>query len=404
MRPERVSGAFRRLLDHMGDLWSTTRFPAHELRAYAEDHMVEETRTGVRAMSIVFLALLLGSLLVYEKLGLGRQYVYTCAALAALSVHVFFSAQAINEIKTLHVLGMTLLTISGTAFVLLAHQMGAFDAALFSSVVLLFMAVPMVPWGLREASLVTLLIYAVFSSSTWSVAHRFEPETLWTLQLFMFAAATVSLTLVGRGARVRKEDLAARFELERSHQKMELLSYQDALTGAWNRRFLEGEFDAYNESMQKAGSLVHFALLDVDNFKEMNDRCGHVYGDRVLCWMAARFQDRIGDSGFTVRTGGDEFGLLLSGDEPEDLICEAVAAVRAIAEAQASPGAPRVSVSVGLITLLPGVEVSLDEVYQAADRELYLSKEGKSSSPSTARISRTTLTCSQRVPRGSTGH
>ncbi len=390
----------KQLIEQIGQLWSTTRFQARELRVYAEEHMVDETRTGVRAMSVVFLLLLLGSVLVYDKIGLGRQYLYTCAALAALSVHVYFSARAINEIKTLHVLGMTLLIISGTAFVLLAHQTGAFGAALFSSVVLLFMVIPMVPWGLREASLVTLLIYAVFSSSTWSVGDRFPAETLWTLQLFMFAAATVSLTLVARGASVRKQDIATRFELEKSHQKMELLSYQDALTGAWNRRFLEGEFDAYNERMQKVGVLVHFALLDVDDFKQMNDLCGHMYGDQVLCWMAACLQEQLGDVGFAVRTGGDEFGLLLAGDEPEARIVEAIQTVRAVASLEGRKGAPEVSISVGLVTLLPGVEVSLDVAYQAADRELYQAKEGKEADSSMVRISQMTMT---RSSRGSGG-
>lgn len=380
------------LIDQIAHLWSTTRFQVRELGAYAEKHMVDETRTGVRAMAVVFLALLLGSVLVYDKVGLGRQYLYTCAALAALSVHVYFSARAVNEIKSLHVLGMTLLIISGTAFVLLAHQTGAFGAALFSSVVLLFMVVPMVPWGLREASLVTLLIYAVFSSSTWSVAHRFEPETLWTLQLFMVAAATVSLTLVARGASVRKQDITTRFELEKSHQKMELLSYQDALTGAWNRRFLEAQFDGYRESMQKSGTLVHFALLDIDNFKKMNDQCGHMYGDQVLCWLASAFQQSIGEAGFAVRTGGDEFGLLVSGDEPESVISEAVEAVRSVAEASETEGAPEVCISVGLATVLPGLEVLLEHAYQAADQALYRAKEEKSSEGGMVRFSYATLT------------
>ncbi len=389
-----------KLLDEIWELWSTTRFQAGELRAYAEAHMVDETRTGVRAMSVVFLMLLLGSVLVHDKIGLGKPYLYTCAALAALSVHVYFSAKAINEIKSLHVLGMTLVIISGTAFVLLAHQTGAFGAALFSSVVLLFMVIPMVPWGLREASLVTLLIYGVFSSSTWSVGHRFETEQLWTLQLFMFAAATVSLTLVARGASVRRQDISTRFELERSHQKMETLSNQDALTGAWNRRYLEAEFDAYAERVHKAGMLMHFALFDVDNFKQLNDLCGHIYGDEVLCWMASAFQELLADTGFAARTGGDEFGVLLSGDEPEYLLTQAIEDVRAAAAQEARPGAPEVSISVGLVTLLPGVDVSLDKAYQAADKALYEAKEGKSSGPSMIRISRKTLTCSTRGTGG----
>ena len=389
-----------KLLDEIWELWSTTRFQGGELRVYAERHMVDETRTGVRAMSVVFLMLLLGSILVYDKIGLGKPYLYTSAALAALSVHVYLSARAINEIKSLHVLGMTLLIISGTAFVLLAHQTGAFGAALFSSVVLLFMVIPMVPWGLREASLVTLLIYAVFSSSTWSMGHRFQAEQLWTLQLFMFAAATVSLTLVARSASVRKQDISTRFELEKSHRKMEMLSHQDTLTGAWNRRYLEAEFDAYLERVHKSGMLMHFALLDVDNFKQMNDLCGHIYGDEVLCWMAASFQELLGETGFAARTGGDEFGVLLCGDEPELLLTQAIEDVRAAAAHEARPGAPEVSISVGLVTLLPGVDVSLDSAYQAADKALYEAKEGKSSGPSMIRISHVTPTCSTRGTGG----
>ena len=55
-----------KLLDEIWELWSTTRFQAGELRTYAEEQMVDETRTGVRAMSVVFLMLLLGSGLAYD--------------------------------------------------------------------------------------------------------------------------------------------------------------------------------------------------------------------------------------------------------------------------------------------------------------------------------------------------
>jgi hypothetical protein len=205
-------------LEQLGDLWSTTRFRAQGLSAYAETLMLEETRKGLKAMSLLFLALLLGSALFHSELGLGRTYVYTAMSLAALCTHVYFSSRAIREIRTLHVLGMTLLIISGTAFVLVAHQQGAFGAALFTSVALLFMVIPMVPWGLREASTVTLLIYAVFSSSTWAVKGRFDSETLWTLQAFMLAAGMVSLTLVARGASVRKEEIQSRYDLESAAQ------------------------------------------------------------------------------------------------------------------------------------------------------------------------------------------
>ena len=112
------------------------------------------------------------------------------------------------------------------------------------------------------------------------------------------------------------------------------------------------------------------------------------------------FQEQLGDAGFAVRTGGDEFGLLLAGDEPEARIVEAIQTVRAVASLEGRKGAPEVSISVGLVTLLPGVEVSLDVAYQAADRELYQAKEGKEADSSMVRISQITMT---RSSRGSGG-
>ena len=146
--------------------------------------------------------------------------------------------------------------------------------------------------------------------------------------------------------------------------------------------------------------LMHFALFDVDNFKQLNDQCGHIYGDEVLCWMSGAFQELLGETGFAARTGGDEFGVLLSGDEPELLLTQAIEDVRAAAAEDARPGAPEVSISAGLVTVLPGVDVSLDEAYQAADKALYEAKEGKSSGPSMIRITRKTLTCSTRGTGG----
>jgi diguanylate cyclase (GGDEF)-like protein/PAS domain S-box-containing protein len=83
-------------------------------------------------------------------------------------------------------------------------------------------------------------------------------------------------------------------------------SERDALTGAWNRRYLE-EFEP---------RLAHDARwavvnVDLDHFKRINDSLGHDQGDRVLIAFAGFLQDRVRDSDAVVRAGGDEFLLLL---------------------------------------------------------------------------------------------
>lgn len=83
-------------------------------------------------------------------------------------------------------------------------------------------------------------------------------------------------------------------------------SERDALTGAWNRRYLE-EFE------QRNGPDAHWAVVnvDLDHFKQVNDRLGHEAGDRVLVGVTGFLQQRVRDSDAVVRTGGDEFLLLL---------------------------------------------------------------------------------------------
>lgn len=364
-----------RALEALVRLWTTTRFGAAEVSRYAEPLMLEETRRGLRAMSLVFLALLLGSAGVYRELGLDRSYVYTALALAALCGHVMISARALRELRALHVLGMALLIISGTAFVLLAHRTGSLGAVLFTSAALLFMVVPLVPWGLREASVVTLLIYGVFSSSTWTVADRFDSETLWALQAFMLAAGAVSLILVARGTSVRKGDIESRFALERARREVERLSLQDPLTQAWNRRFLDLEFPAFVERTLKSGSPAHFAVIDIDRFKALNDGFGHAAGDDVLRWVAHALSLHLGDSGSVVRAGGDEFVVLIEEAEPEEVFRAALQTLWARSAAEGPAGLPELSISVGVVAL-PEDGVELDDAYLAADGALYQAKRG----------------------------
>ncbi len=382
-------------IEKVAQLWSTMGFPRSEVSAFAEHLVVEETRRGLMALSAVFLVLLLSSAALQGPLGLERSHTTTALALAVLCVHTFVSARSLRALRELHTLGMTLLIISGMAFVLLAHRSGSFGLPLFSSVALVFMVVPLVPWGLREASIVTLLIYGVVSISTWSVARRFEPQTLWTLQALMLGAGVVSLTLVGRNTSVRKGNIVARFELARAHTEVERLSLEDALTGAWNRRFLKAEFPGFLERSRKASEPCHFAILDVDHFKQLNDRHGHALGDQVLQWIGRAFRTHVGDAGHLVRTGGDEFVLLLAVEDPEGLMEEALSSICALATAESSLDAAQIALSVGLVELPRTGPVALDEAYMAADGALYRAKRARAAAAS-LRVARAEL---RRRPR-----
>jgi len=361
----------------LSELWSMTAFDGAELSSYAQSIVFEDTRKGVVALGLVSLFLLAASALVYALLGYDTIYVYSSSVLAALSFHVSVSARSVKEIRALYLLGMTVLVVNGVAFVLLAHHAGAFNTALFASVILLFLLMPLVPWGLREAAVIVALVYAVFTTSTLSVAGRFDHNTLWMLQFAMITAGVTTLVVISRNTLVRRDDVKTRFELVKAHDHMELLSLKDPLTGAWNRRFLEEQFDEIRSEYRKSGCGMHFALIDIDDFKNLNDSLGHDYGDRVLHRLVANYLALFSGSEHMIRLGGDEFLLLMKDDSPVERIEQGATALRTDPQLLSASADTQVAVSIGLISVPAQSHATLKEIYRRADQALYRSKAAK---------------------------
>lgn len=379
-----IKALLTRHLFLVSEMWSTVDFGSKDQSAFARDQMEAETRSGVRTLATLFLLPMLTAALFATQLGLDRVYGYGFLALAGLALHIHFSSGVVHEIEALHLLGMVLLVVSGTTFVLIAHKTGALDTVIFASVGLLFMAIPSMPWGLREASIALAMIYGLFTVSTWSVSDRFPLQTLWTLQLYMAAAAMISVTLVGRAALVRKRELSLRFDLERARGDLECLSYQDSLTGVWNRRHLQREFEAIAAAEERERDVVEFALVDLDSFKSLNDQYGHPYGDRVLCWVARALEVAIEEGGFVARIGGDEFVCILLGGSGLERMERAIAClaetVRAAGELDRFPP----TFTTGLVRIPKGQDCDLETVYKAADNALYEGKRARGTNPSTS--------------------
>jgi diguanylate cyclase (GGDEF)-like protein len=198
------------------------------------------------------------------------------------------------------------------------------------------------------------------------------------LQLMMLAGGVTTLTVVARNALIRRDDIRTRFELEQAHDRMEQLSLKDPLTGVWNRRFLDQQFGLIREKAAASGQGLQFALIDIDDFKALNDSCGHDFGDLVLCQLAESFQREMGKNDCLVRLGGDEFLLLMTQQDTLERIRRAVQHLRQDPRMRQCKEDCRLSVgiSAGLV-LDDGRRRSLDELYQAADKALYQSKAAK---------------------------
>jgi diguanylate cyclase (GGDEF)-like protein len=367
----------KRAVDGLKEAWSASVFPTPEVTGYARKLAADEARRGLMVLAVIMLCLCLVEAVLLSRSGLGANALYTCLLLALLSVHVLVSARAIEDARTLYLLGTALLIISGVALVLLAHNAGAFNFPLFASVTLLFMVVPVVPWGMKEALLVLALVYGTFTASTWSAGRHFDSQMLWSLQFIMLGAGTISLALVIHNTWIRKADIRARFDLEQVNRKMLYLSNKDPLTGAWNRRFLKHEYDKRTRAWHAAGQSYHFAFVDIDDFKPMNDNCGHDYGDEVLRTVARVFTRAVGEEGYFVRMGGDEFAVLFSREAPQDLLVDAWQSLNAAMPAVRDCAVLPIGLSIGLVSVQPGQFLSLEELTREADRVLYQAKDRK---------------------------
>jgi len=174
---------------------------------------------------------------------------------------------------------------------------------------------------------------------------------------------------------VRTRDLvSARDQLQR-------LATEDALTGIPNRRKFEEVAEHEWRRAQRDGHRFTLALLDVDFFKRYNDRYGHAGGDaclRAVAQAVAAQCTRPMD--LVARYGGEEFVLVLpetDADGVRNILHNVLAAVDGLAIEHAdSTAAPHVTASLGAVTLRPKQGEDLHAAIEAADAQLYASKEG----------------------------
>ena len=158
------------------------------------------------------------------------------------------------------------------------------------------------------------------------------------------------------------------------------MAITDALTGLYNRRYLETHLSHMIDHAANRGKLISVLILDVDYFKSVNDTHGHDTGDRVLQEMAGRLRSAIRSSDLACRTGGEEFVVVLSGTDLQtaERVGERVRKLVAAKPFLATGGAHlSITVSLGVASLTPADE-SPDDILKRADQALYRAKrEGR---------------------------
>ncbi len=164
---------------------------------------------------------------------------------------------------------------------------------------------------------------------------------------------------------------------ERVAKRMEEMASIDGLTGCANRSTTDALLAHSLERGRREGSPVAFALLDLDHFKQINDRHGHVAGDTALRAFATEVRSRLRSSDVLGRMGGEEFGLLLPATDAPGAL-RLLEQVREAVELLviSAPGGERfgMTVSIGVVVAASDSGLTDNRVYMKADRALYRAK------------------------------
>ena len=148
-------------------------------------------------------------------------------------------------------------------------------------------------------------------------------------------------------------------------------SRTDPLTRLPNRQAYNERLEAAFTKFKENGDLLAVAVVDIDHFKSINDRYGHLYGDEVLILLAQLLRQHFGEHHDAYRYGGEEFAALISARSDKGAR-QLLERFRAAVEGTEFPGVKQVTVSIGYAPLEPGKAPPV--IIERADRALYEAK------------------------------
>ena len=268
---------------------------------------------------------------------------------------------------------ISMVTLAQVAFAFVSDPQVVVNSKITFDMYFVVLAGTCLRYDKRVALMAGLVAILQFMSTIFWVERSFELNTVagmamygrfqWSDQisrLVLLAAATVLNVYIVDGI-----------------QKQKKLSNADPLTGVFNRRF----FDDYlrNEFARAARhhSELSIAMIDVDHFKQFNDRYGHAAGDHALCQVARSLESAIRQSDLIARYGGEEFVVILR-ESSADHAMERVEFIRrTIASERLNVGgadAPYITVSAGVASW-PADGQTPKQLLAEADRRMFEAKQ-----------------------------
>jgi diguanylate cyclase (GGDEF)-like protein/PAS domain S-box-containing protein len=213
-------------------------------------------------------------------------------------------------------------------------------------------------------------------------SYQMEKRCLRADGTIVWTSLSVSLVRDPAGAPLhfvsQVQDISQRKDME---AELRALATHDDLTGLHNRRFFEGELIQQLRRTRRHGEEAAVLLLDLDEFKQVNDTLGHHAGDQLLIHVAAVLKTRLRGSDIVARLGGDEFAVLLPHATPARAV-EVAASLEG--ELERSPivvdGISVVArASIGVAALAP--ELQAEDALRTADHAMYRAKRARRALP-----------------------
>lgn len=236
-----------------------------------------------------------------------------------------------------------------------------------------------------RVSAVALLAFSFVCWLSWSPEASEQQRNHEIFRLMVFTELLLAISYVGgRLSSLRRKLRKIQRELQIAYEQISRQALTDELTQAPNRRLLMERLEDVQRRFEQGGPHYSVAVLDLDHFKQINDRFGHHAGDAVLQRFVQTLQAHLrggdsllirADEPLLARYGGEEFVLLLAGASLE----EACACTERLRQALAAdrhydwPGGRPLTFSAGVAQSEAGEP--LDQLLKRADRALYRAKD-----------------------------